>query len=131
KRYLMEFKCDDHLRCTLKCALDLSCVDLEVYVALLKKNPSTIEEISELIGKDKSTVYKSLQKLLEKGLAERDYRILRGGGYRYLYKPVPFREFKEQMLRAVENWSRTLMESISELEKMDKARIQKALESVL
>lgn len=109
----------------------MSCVDLEVYVALLKKNPSTIEEISELIRKDKSTVYKSLQKLLEKGLAERDYRILRSGGYRYLYKPVPFREFKEQMLRAVENWSRTLMESISELEKMDKARIQKALESVL
>lgn len=127
----MEFKCEEHIRCTLKCALDLSCLDLEIYVTLLKKNPATIEEISELVAKDKSTVYKSLQKLLERGLIERDYRILRSGGYRYLYKPIPFHEFKEQMLRAVERWSRTLMESISELEKMDKTTIQRALESVL
>lgn len=127
----MEFKCEEHIRCTLKCALDLSCLDLEIYVTLLKKNPATIEEISELVGKDKSTVYKSLQKLLERGLIERDYRILRSGGYRYLYKPIPFNEFKEQMLRTVERWSRALMESISELEKMDKRGIQRALESVL
>jgi len=127
----MEFKCEEHIRCTLKCAFDLSCLDLEIYVTLLKKNPATIEEISELVGKDKSTVYKSLQKLLERGLIERDYRILRSGGYRYLYKPIPFNEFKEQMLRTVERWSRALMESISELEKMDKRGIQRALESVL
>jgi predicted transcriptional regulator len=127
----MEFRCDDHLRCTLKCSLDLSCLDLEVYVALIKKNPATIEEVSELIGKDKSTVYKSLQKLLERGLVEREYRILRSGGYRYLYKPIPFHEFKEQMLKSLENWSKSLMEFISELEKMDKTRIQRALESVL
>jgi len=127
----MEFKCEEHIRCTLKCALDLSCLDLEIYVTLLKKNPATIEEISELVAKDKSTVYKSLQKLLERGLIERDYRILRSGGYRYLYKPIPFNEFKEQMLRTVERWSRALMESISELEKMDKRGIQRALESVL
>lgn len=127
----MEFKCEDHLRCTLKCALDISCLDLEIYVALLKKNPASIEEISAEVGKDKSTVYKSLQKLLEKGLIERDYRILRSGGYRYLYKPIPFNEFKEQILKAIEIWSDKLKESISEIEKMDKLRVQKALESVL
>lgn len=127
----MEFKCDEHLRCTLKCAFDLSCLDLEVYVVLLKKNPASIEEISELVGKDKSTVYKSLQRLLEKGLIERDYRILRSGGYRYLYKPIPFSEFKERILKAVEAWSKKLSESIAEIEKMDKQRVQKALELVL
>lgn len=127
----MGFECDENLRCTLKCALEISCLDMEVYIALLNKSPATIEEISELIRKDKSSVYKSLQKLMEKGLVERDYRILRSGGYRYLYKPIPFQEFKEIMMKSLESWSRKLMESIAKIEKMNKNEIKTALKSVL
>lgn len=123
----MEFKCEDHLRCTLKCALDISCSDFEVYLALLNKNPATIEEISEQSGKDKSTVYKSLQRLLEKGLIERDYRILRSGGYRYLYKPIPFTEFKKLIIKSLEAWRKNLLETIEKLEQLDQNKIENAL----
>lgn len=127
----MEFECDEHLRCTLKCAFDVSCQDFEIYLTLMKKNPATIEEISELVGRDKSTVYKSLQKLLEKGLVERDYRILRSGGYRYLYKPVPFTEFKKMMIKAIETWSKKLMNFIADVEKMDQSKIKEVFTSTL
>ncbi|MEM0215621.1 MAG: helix-turn-helix domain-containing protein [Archaeoglobaceae archaeon] len=126
----MDFKCEDHLRCMLKCALDISCSDFEVYITLLNKNPATIEEISESLNRDKSTVYKSLQKLLEKGLIERDYRILRSGGYRYLYKPVPFQNFKEIMIRSLETWEKRLKDTITALEKMEQEKIEKALNLV-
>ncbi len=127
----MEFKCEDHLRCSLKCALDISCLDFEIYLTLLKRNPATIEEISEIVGKDKSTVYKSLQRLLEKGLIERDYRILRGGGYRYLYRPLPFQEFKKLMVRSLENWAKNLMDSLREIEEIDQTKMEKALRPTL
>ncbi|MCX8172229.1 MAG: ArsR family transcriptional regulator [Archaeoglobaceae archaeon] len=126
----MEFECDEHFRCTLKCALDIGCQDFEVYIALLRKNPATIEDISELVGKDKSTVYKSIQKLLEKGLVERDYRILRGGGYRYLYKPIPFSEFKVIIMRALETWGKKVLNSIATIEKMDPKKLEETLKSV-
>lgn len=127
----MEFKCEDHLRCILKCALDLNCSDFEIYLALLNKNPATIEEISEQSGKDKSTVYKSLQRLLEKGLIERDYRILRSGGYRYLYKPIPFSVFKQLMIRSIEKWQNNLIDSIQNIERIEEEKVKKALKSVL
>lgn len=123
----MEFKCEEHLRCTLKCALDISCLDFEVYLALLNKNPATIEEISDYVKRDKSTVYKSIQRLLERGLIERDYRILRSGGYRYLYKPIPFPEFKKIMIKSLETWGKKLMESLASIEKMEQSKIENAL----
>ncbi|MCS7119312.1 MAG: helix-turn-helix domain-containing protein [Archaeoglobaceae archaeon] len=120
----MEIKCDDHLKCTLKCAFDISCFDMEVYITLLKKNPATVEEIAEILDKDKSTVYKSLQKLIEKSFVERDYRILRSGGYRYLYKPIPFEEFKKRMTKAIEIWAKSLLELIHSMEKLEKEKFE-------
>lgn len=123
----MEFKCDEHLKCTLKCAFDITCFDMEVYTTLLKKSPATVEDLAELLGKDKSTVYKSLQKLLEKGLVERDYRILRSGGYRYLYKPIPFEEFKAKMMKAMEQWAKSLTEFIKVAESFEKEEVEKMI----
>lgn len=123
----MEFKCDEHLKCTLKCAFDITCFDMEVYTTLLKKNPVAVEDLAEMLGKDKSTVYKSLQKLLEKGLVERDYRILRSGGYRYLYKPIPFEEFKLKMMKAIEGWAKALTEFIHSVEKFGKDKVENLL----
>ncbi len=123
----MEFKCDEHLRCTLKCAFDITCFDMEVYTSLLKKNPMAVEDLAEMLGKDKSTVYKSLQKLLEKGLVERDYRILRSGGYRYLYKPIPFEEFKRKMMKAIEGWAKALTEFIHSAENFEKDKVENLL----
>lgn len=123
----MEFKCDEHLKCTLKCAFDVTCFDMEVYTALLKKSPMTVEDLSEMLGKDKSTVYKSLQRLFEKGLIERDYRILRSGGYRYLYKPVPFEDFRAKMMKALEQWARSLAEFLNSLEKLEQEKFEKTI----
>lgn len=120
----MEIKCDEHLKCTLKCAFDITCFDVEVYSTLLKRGTATVEDIADTLHKDKSTVYKSLQKLLEKGLVERDYRILRSGGYRYLYKPVPFDEFKSKMVKAIENWAKSLTEFIHSIDKFEKERLE-------
>uniref|UniRef100_A0A7J2TKS7 ArsR family transcriptional regulator n=1 Tax=Archaeoglobus fulgidus TaxID=2234 RepID=A0A7J2TKS7_ARCFL len=123
----MQVKCDEHLKCTLKCAFNVSCLDMDVFVALMKKNPATVEELAEMLGKDKSTIYKSLKKLLELGLIERDYRIIRSGGYRYLYRPIPYEEFKVKMMKALEQWIGSLTDFLQSLEKIEKEKLESAL----
>ncbi len=124
---MSEFRCESQLKCTLKCALDISCFDMDVYAVLLKNNPASVEELVEILQKDRSTVYKSLQNLLEKGLVEREYRILRGGGYKYLYKPIPFEKFKEEILKNIKEWANKLIDALEEIEKLSKEEIEDLL----
>ncbi len=120
---IVEGKCGQHLKCTLKCALDMSCFEMDVYVELLKRSPISVDDLAEVLGKDKSTVYKALQNLLEKGFVKREYRILRGGGYKYLYKPVPFEEFRKEMMKSIDSWVKELVNFLDELEEIDKNRL--------
>jgi len=121
------FKCESHLKCTLKCAFNISCFEMEVYASLLKRPLVSVEELSEILQKDRSTVYKALQNLLDKGLVEREYRILRGGGYKYLYKPIPFEKFREEMIKNINEWARRLIDFLDEFEKMNKEEIVQML----
>jgi len=98
--------CSQHLRCILKCALDLSCLEMHVYLALIKYPGSDVEFLAEKLGRDSNTIYKALRNLMEKGLVKREYRILRSGGYKYIYKPIEFDEFKKIALEKLERWIR-------------------------
>ena len=122
-------KCENHLRCVIKCALDLNCFDMDVYSELLKKGQATVDELAETFKKDKSTVYKSLQNLLEKGIVTREYRILRSGGYKYIYKPAPFEKFKETVSRSINQWVKTLEAFLSSLEGYTENKIVQTIET--
>ncbi len=116
-------RCEEHLRCTLKCAFDISCFEMDVYAELLKRGKASVDEIAEVLERDKSTVYKALQNLLEKGLVTREYKILRGGGYKYLYKPVSVEDLKREMSRAISRWVKELMDFLDSLEEMDREKL--------
>ncbi len=124
---MSKFECESQLRCTLKCAFNISCFEMEVYTSLLKNPSISVEELAEILKKDKSTVYKALQNLMDKGLVEREYRILRGGGYKYLYKPIPFDRFREEMIKNINEWASRLVEFLDELSRMDEEELIQVL----
>jgi len=88
--------------CLLACVLGLNCSEAEVYLALLDKSFADVDEIAKTVGKDKTTVYRALQSLTEKGLVAKEYRILRSGGYKYIYKPIPIDDLKDIVMNRVE-----------------------------
>ncbi len=46
---------------------------------------------------------------------ERKYRILKNGGYRYLYYPVPLEELKSRLVSQLEEWYRKLNDMVDAL----------------
>lgn len=112
--------CTSHFRCILKCALDISCLEMEVYTHLLKKPGMSVDDLANSVNKDKSTVYKALQNLTNKGLVLREYRILRGGGYKYIYKPTPFSNLKKTISNSLDNWIQRISELLNEVEKLER-----------
>ena len=124
---MAEFKCEDHLKCTVKCALDISCFEIEVYAFLLKNNPATTNEIASTLERDKSSVYRALQNLIKKGLVIKEYRILRQGGYVHVYRPIPFGEFREKVMGSINEWINSLLESLNNLKKLEEENLVKIL----
>ncbi len=119
----MSQSCEPHVRCVLKCALDISCLDMNIYLFLLKNPGNDVEYLAETLQKDESTVYKSLRNLMDKGLVRREYRILKGGGYKYLYYPVEFEEFKRIARKSLEEWFKNFDEMMKSFEELDKEEL--------
>jgi len=119
----MEVSCSPNLKCVLKCALNISCLEMDIYLILLRNPGLDVETISKELEKDESTVYKALRNLMDRGLVRREYRILRSGGYKYLYYPADFEEFKKIAREAMEEWLKNFDTMIKDIEKVEKEEL--------
>lgn len=98
----------------LECVFDVQEHESRTYLALLDAPGSTVAELAEDLERDRSNINRSLGTLVEKGLAERERRLLDAGGYVYQYTAVPLPEARERMHEAVEEWSAQVHERIDE-----------------
>jgi predicted transcriptional regulator len=94
------FKNPSDLLC---CAFGLRDSELDVYFALLS-GLKTVEDISEKVGKDRSTVQRVLNKLHSKGLVIRETQNIPRGGYFYEYQAVESDQIRDQILKQLEEW---------------------------
>ena len=87
----------------LCCAFGLRDSELDVYFSLLSGLRS-VEDISEKVGKDRSTVQRVLNKLHTKGLVVRETQNIPRGGYFYEYRAVESDQIRDQILAQLEEW---------------------------
>nr|KXH75194.1 MAG: hypothetical protein AM325_04410 [Candidatus Thorarchaeota archaeon SMTZ1-45] len=66
--------------------------------------PKTVEQISEIIGKDRSTVQRVLNKLLNKNLVERTTHFIDRGGYYYEYSAKSSEKVRKEILSQLDEW---------------------------
>lgn len=65
---------------------DLSPLDLHLLIILLQaKKPLTLEKLAAKIDRDKSTVFRSVQKMAALGLCIKEAMSLKEGGYYHIY----------------------------------------------
>ena len=108
---------------------DLSTLDLEILFMLIsKKNdePMTLDQISKEADRDRSTTFRSLQKLVTLGLCIKDTKTIKEGGYYHVYSVVDMETFKMETERRV----RDLQKSLERLLKKFESDMEQAISSM-
>jgi predicted transcriptional regulator len=97
----------------VQCAFSLAEFEVEVYYQLSQTGPLRADELAAKMGKDRSTVYRSLQKLMSCGMVYRETKSIERGGYFHLYKAIGKELLRERLERCVNDWYSHMQEVLS------------------
>jgi predicted transcriptional regulator len=88
---------------------DLSPLDLDLLFIMIKDaKPLTLEQLSNKADRDKSTVFRSVQKLVSAGICIKETRTIREGGYYHVYSAVDMETFKAETEMRVKDLQKSL-----------------------
>jgi predicted transcriptional regulator len=102
---------------------DLSTLETDLLITLVKgRKTMTLEQLAKQADRDKSTVFRSLQKLVTIGIISKETRTLKEGGYSHIYRAIPIEMFKletEKRVKELETSLNRLMKKFeNDLERM-------------
>jgi predicted transcriptional regulator len=100
--------CDD----IIKCVFDLNILDLNVYKKLKEIGESRIEILAEKLKKDRSTIYRSLQRLSLCGLCIKKTNNIEIGGYYHTYLSVENNIAKKKIKSCIDSWYKSMKEIV-------------------
>lgn len=101
---------------------DLSPLELELLFTLIaRKGPLSLEVLSKEVDRDKTTVFRSLQKMVNLRICEKETKTLKEGGWYHVYKAIDVAAFKMETEKRVkeikESFDRLLRKFEDELDK--------------
>ncbi len=108
-----DFKCED----IAKCILGLKDIDIETYKTLAVKGPMTAEHLGEILERERSTAYRSLQNLIGCGLVRRETRTIISGGYYYEYIALDPCRIKELVQGNIDMWYNKMKKLAADIDK--------------
>ncbi len=108
----------DQATCTdlLKCAFSLSDAEVEIYRTLVEKGPQRADQLAEEMGRNPSTVYRSLQKMVSCGVAIKETRNLDAGGAFNLYRAKSRGQLKKELKGCMEAMMRRVDDLLDSFE---------------
>jgi predicted transcriptional regulator len=87
----------------MHCFLGLRTLEIDVYFYLLK-GQATVKEVAEALGRNRSTIQRAIQNLVQRGFAQRRTRTLRKGGYEYIYDAVSLATLKDLIKESLDSF---------------------------
>jgi len=101
----------------LECFHGLKELDKRCFQELVDAETAvTIDELSEQVDRERSTVYRSVQRLLNAGLIQKEQINYDQGGYYHVYKPADPEAIREDMQRLLNDWYAEIGQLIQEFE---------------
>jgi predicted transcriptional regulator len=97
----------------VQCAFSLAEFEVEVYYRLSQSGPLRTDELASKMGKDRSTVYRALQKLMTCGMVYRETKSIERGGYFHVYEAIGKELLRERLDRCVNDWYANMQEVLS------------------
>jgi predicted transcriptional regulator len=97
---------------------DLSSLELDLLFILIKNKKSmTLDELAKKVDRDKSSVFRSLQKLVGLGICIKETKTLKEGGYYHAYSAIDIESFKietEKRVKELEDSFHRLLRKFEE-----------------
>jgi len=113
----------EQLRQDMACEGLLSCfhglkeLDKQCFRALVETGePLTVDEIAEAVDRERSTAYRSVQRLLQTGFIEKSQINYDQGGYYHVYSPTDPSQIADDMQRLLNDWYAKMGQLIQEFE---------------
>lgn len=101
----------------LECFHDLKEIDKNVFRLLNGTDqPLTVDEIADEIDRERSTAYRSVQRLLQVGFIQKEQVNYDQGGYYHVYRPRDADEITQEMQRMLNDWYAKMGQLIQEFE---------------
>ncbi|MFO7832672.1 MAG: helix-turn-helix domain-containing protein [Halohasta sp.] len=89
----------------LECMFGLKRLDREVFVCLTDHaEPLTVDEIATEVGRERSTAYRSVQRLIDTGFVQKEQINYEQGGYCHVFRPTDPDEIADDMQRLLNDW---------------------------
>ncbi|MUV61335.1 helix-turn-helix domain-containing protein [Halobacterium sp. CBA1126] len=101
----------------LECFHDLKTIDKDIFQLLQdRQEPLTVDEIAEQVDRERSTAYRSVQRLLQAGFIQKEQVNYEQGGYYHVYHPRDADEVTNEMQRTLNDWYAKMGQLIGEFE---------------
>jgi predicted transcriptional regulator len=107
-------ECSDVIRCLF----DLNTLDINVYKKIKKRGGVKVDTLSKTMNKERSTIYRSLQKLAACGILSKKTQTLSSGGYYHVYQCNDSSKIKQQVESCLDEWYKKMKQAVKELKNL-------------
>ncbi|TYT61271.1 helix-turn-helix domain-containing protein [Natrialba swarupiae] len=101
----------------LECIHGLKGLDKECFRVMVESDePLTIDDVADGVDRERSTAYRSIQRLYESGFIQKEQINYEQGGYYHVYYPTDPAEIANDMQRMMNDWYAKMGQLIQEFE---------------
>ncbi|MFD1685977.1 helix-turn-helix domain-containing protein [Halobellus litoreus] len=101
----------------LECFHGLKQLDKQCFQVLVRAGePLTVDEVAEIVDRERSTAYRSIQRLLQSGFIQKEQVNYEQGGYYHVYSPTDPEKISDSMQRMLNDWYAKMGQLIQEFE---------------
>jgi predicted transcriptional regulator len=100
--------CDE----VIKCIFDFNNLDINIYKTLIEEGEISAKDLANKLKKERSTVYRSLQKLTNCGLCLKITNKILAGGHYHTYKSIEPKLAKKKIESCINNWYKIMKDTI-------------------
>ena len=99
----------------LECFHGLKAIDKDIFRQLNgSAEPLTVDEMADQVDRERSTAYRSVQRLLNAGFIQKEQVNYDQGGYYHVYRPRDGDEIADEMQRTLNDWYAQMGQLIGE-----------------
>ncbi|WP_049907648.1 helix-turn-helix domain-containing protein [Haloferax elongans] len=102
---LQQLQDDRECEGLLECMLGLNKLDKRVFQLLVERpEPLSVDQIAELIDRERTTAYRSVKRLQETGVAVKEQESKSKGGYQHVYRVTDPDEIADGLQQMLNEW---------------------------